>query len=71
VIDPIDIQLDDIVRMRKQHPCGGDTWRVVRLGADIGACCLTCHRRVLMTRREFARHVSAILQRGGNAIERA
>ena len=64
MIDPTDIQLDDIVQMRKPHPCGGDTWRVVRLGADIGACCLTCRRRVLMPRSDFARRVKAVLQRG-------
>ncbi|PWH20573.1 MAG: DUF951 domain-containing protein [Ardenticatenia bacterium] len=64
MIDPTDVRIDDIVRLRKPHPCGGDTWRVVRLGADIGICCLTCRRRVLLPRREFARRVKIILQRG-------
>ncbi|MDW8071765.1 MAG: DUF951 domain-containing protein [Anaerolineae bacterium] len=64
MIDPTDIRIDDLVRLRKPHPCGGDTWRVVRLGADIGICCLTCQRRVLLPRREFARRVKLILQRG-------
>ena len=26
---PIEIYIGDLVQMRKQHPCGGDTWRVV------------------------------------------
>ncbi len=26
---PLDIQLDDIVQLRKKHPCGSDEWRVV------------------------------------------
>jgi hypothetical protein len=64
MIDPTDIRLDDIVQFRKPHPCGGDTWRVVRLGADIGAVCLRCNRRVLLPRRDFARSVRVILQRG-------
>ncbi|MGC8879952.1 MAG: DUF951 domain-containing protein [Anaerolineae bacterium] len=64
MIDPTDIRVDDIVRLRKPHPCGGDTWRVVRLGADIGIRCLTCQRRVLLPRGEFARRVKTILQRG-------
>ncbi|MHB8631308.1 MAG: DUF951 family protein, partial [Candidatus Limnocylindria bacterium] len=33
---PLPLYLDDVVVLRKTHPCGGDTWRVVRLGADIG-----------------------------------
>jgi hypothetical protein len=60
VIDPTDIQLDDVVHMRKPHPCGGDTWRVVRLGADIGLRCLTCNRRVLLPRSQLARRARAI-----------
>ncbi|MBM3138467.1 MAG: DUF951 domain-containing protein [Chloroflexi bacterium] len=47
-----DLDLDDILRLKKPHPCGGFTWRVIRLGADIGLECLTCRRRVILTRRE-------------------
>ena len=65
VIDPTDIRLDDIVRLRKPHPCGGSEWQVVRLGTDIGIRCLTCGRRVLMPRSQFARRVKAFVRRGG------
>lgn len=64
MIDPTDIRLDDIVQLRKPHPCGGNRWRVVRLGTDIGVRCLTCGRRVLMPRSQFARQVKLILERG-------
>jgi len=58
-----ELQLDDHIRLRKPHACGGYEWRVVRLGADIGLECLTCGRRVLLTRRKLARRVKAILPR--------
>lgn len=61
-----DIQLDDRVRLRKPHPCGGIEWRVVRLGADIGLECLTCDRRVLLPRRKLARRLKEILPRPEN-----
>jgi hypothetical protein len=64
VIDPTDIRLDDLVRMRKPHACGGSEWRVVRLGTDIGIRCLTCGRKLLMPRSQFARRVKTIVQRG-------
>ena len=35
----IELFLGDIVRLRRSHPCGGDTWLVDRLGADIGLRC--------------------------------
>jgi hypothetical protein len=54
----------DVVQMRKPHPCGGDTWRVVRVGAEIGMRCLTCERKVFLRRSDFARRLKAFVQRG-------
>jgi hypothetical protein len=57
-----ELKLDDVVRMRKEHPCGGTDWKVVRLGADIGLVCLKCGRRVLLERRKLARRMKKILK---------
>ena len=62
----LEIHLDDMVRLRKPHPCGGYEWRVVRLGADIGLKCVTCGRRVLLPRRTFEKRVKAITHRAGD-----
>jgi len=56
-----DLQLEDVLRMRKPHPCGGLEWRVVRLGADIGLECTTCKHRVMLTRREVKKFMKAKL----------
>lgn len=61
---PLAIYLDDIVQMRKPHPCGGDTWRVVRLGADIGLRCQTCQRKLLLPRADFERRIKRFVERG-------
>ena len=66
----IDLELNDILRLRKPHPCGSFQWNVVRLGADIGLECQTCKRRVMLTRRELAKRLKANLTRksgGANA----
>jgi hypothetical protein len=59
-----DIQLNDIVRLRKPHPCGSFEWKIVRLGADIGLECLGCDHRVLLSRRELAHRLKAIQPAG-------
>ncbi|MEI6777987.1 MAG: DUF951 domain-containing protein [Chloroflexales bacterium] len=64
---PIEIYIGDIVQLRKVHPCGGDTWRVVRLGAEIGMRCLTCERKVMLPRAEFERRVKRFIQRGSQS----
>jgi hypothetical protein len=61
----LDLRLDDIVRLRKPHPCGGYEWRIVRLGADIGAVCTTCGRRVLMPRGKFEKQVKHLSRPDG------
>ena len=56
-----EIDLDDIVRLRKPHPCGSYDWKITRLGADIGLECLICKRRVLLPRRKLARRLKTIV----------
>lgn len=60
----MDVRMDDIVRLRKPHPCGSDRWRVIRIGADIGLRCLGCNRRVLIPRRKFEKSVKEFIERG-------
>jgi hypothetical protein len=61
------LYVGDVVLMRKPHPCGGMEWQVTRVGADIGIECLTCKRRVMVPRRQFARQVKKFVRRGPEA----
>ena len=60
----MEIRLDDVVRLKKKHPCGSYEWQVVRLGADIGIRCLKCQHRVLVNRSTFERRVTSFISRG-------
>ena len=61
---PVEFRMEDVVRLRKPHPCGGFEWRIVRLGADIRLECLSCGRRVLLPRRELEKRLKAFVSRG-------
>jgi hypothetical protein len=61
---PLDVALDDIVRLRKPHPCGSTDWQVVRLGADIGLVCLGCGHRIMLPRSVLARRIKTFVQHG-------
>lgn len=61
---PMAFQLDDLLRLKKAHPCGGTDWVVFRLGADIGLRCGTCGHRVLVPRRDLERRVVRLLRPG-------
>jgi hypothetical protein len=62
----LELRLGDRLRLSRAHPCGGDTWRVVRLGADIGLICETCGRRVLLERRQLERRLVEFVERAGD-----
>jgi hypothetical protein len=65
------LYLGDLVRLRRRHPCGGDTWLVDRLGADIGLRCQTCDRHVLVERRTIERRLVEFVSRGDPALSAA
>lgn len=64
---PVPFYIDDIVRLRKPHPCGSYEWTVVRVGADIGLVCRNCGRRVLLPRRVLEKRLKSFVSRGPDA----
>ena len=67
----LDLLLGDVVRLKRSHPCGGDTWLVDRLGADIGLRCRTCGRHVLIERPTLERRLAGFVERGDPTITAA
>jgi hypothetical protein len=56
----LELNMGDVLRMKKAHPCGGLLWIVTRLGADIGMVCQECGRYVLMPRSQLAKRLRAV-----------
>ena len=67
----VELLLGDVLRLRRRHPCGGDTWLVDRLGADIGLRCETCGRHVLLERPVLERRITGFVRRGDPALSAA
>lgn len=54
--------LNDIVEMKKQHPCGTNRWEIVRLGADIKIKCCHCERMLFIPRPDFKKKLKKVLE---------
>jgi hypothetical protein len=65
----LEIFVDDVVRLRKPHPCGSTDWTVVRVGADIGLRCNGCGRRVLLPRRTLEKRLKSFVSRAADQPE--
>lgn len=56
----MDIQLGDVLIMKKLHPCGSREWEVMRTGADLKLRCLGCGRVVMGPRANFEKNVKQV-----------
>ncbi|WP_182200340.1 DUF951 domain-containing protein [Paraliobacillus salinarum] len=56
-----DYGLNDIVQMKKAHPCGENRWKIIRMGMDIRIKCEGCDHSVLIPRRKFETKMKKIL----------
>lgn len=41
----------DIVKLKKQHPCGSNEWEILRVGADFRLKCLGCGHQIMISRK--------------------
>ena len=57
----VDIQVGDVLQMKKAHPCGGKEWLVLRVGMDFRLRCLTCGREMMILRGKAEKSVKKIL----------
>ena len=46
----MDIHVNDILKMKKPHPCGSGEWLVLRVGMDFKMRCQGCGREVMIPR---------------------
>ena len=56
----MDIQVGDVLVMKKTHPCGSREWEVLRTGADFKLRCCGCGREVMGARTKFEKNVREV-----------
>jgi hypothetical protein len=56
----MDIQLGDILTMKKPHPCGEKQWLVLRTGADLRLRCIGCGHEVMVQRGKVEKNIRSI-----------
>lgn len=55
-------ELNDVVQMKKPHPCGENRWKIIRMGMDIRIKCLGCDHSVMIPRKDFTRKMKKVLE---------
>ena len=58
----MEIELGDILLMKKEHPCGEKRWKVLRTGADIRMKCEGCGHEVMVPRARAEKSLKKIIK---------
>ncbi|ARB78691.1 MULTISPECIES: DUF951 domain-containing protein [Staphylococcus] len=53
--------INDIVEMKKQHACGANRFKIIRMGADIRIKCEKCNRSIMIPRQTFNKKMKKII----------
>ena len=60
---PMDLQLGDVVEVKKNHPCGSNKFEIMRTGMDFRIRCLGCDKQVWIPRVKFEKRIRKIVER--------
>lgn len=59
----LQLSVGNILEMKKQHPCGGKLFKVLRVGADIKISCIQCGRSLTLDRLKIEKMVKKVVLR--------
>ena len=65
----MNVQLGDILVMKKAHPCGEKQWRVLRTGADFRLRCLGCGHEIMVPRFKAEKNIRSIISAKNSSTE--
>ena len=64
----MDIRVNDILKMKKSHPCGSQEWLVTRVGMDFKLRCQGCGHEVMLPRNKAEKNIRKVF-RDGQPVE--
>ena len=56
----IRFEVGDNLTLKKKHPCGSDTFKVMRTGSDIRIVCTGCGRDLTLARTSLEKSIKKV-----------
>ena len=57
-------EVGDIVKLKKQHPCGSSEWEILRVGADFRLKCTGCGHQIMIARKLVEKNTKGLRKAG-------
>lgn len=58
----MNVNIKDILVMKKPHPCGENRFEVLRVGMDFKLKCLGCGREIMAPRSKIEKRIKSIVK---------
>ena len=58
----MDIHVNDVLKMKKAHPCGSQEWLVLRVGRDFKLRCEGCGHELMLPRSTAEKSIKRVLR---------
>lgn len=58
----MDVRVGDTIQTKKPHPCGTNTFEVLRVGMDFRIRCTGCGHEVMLPRAKIEKNIRKILR---------
>lgn len=56
----MELNVGDVVRLKKEHPCGSSEWEILRVGQDFRIKCVGCGHQVMISRTNLTKNIKEI-----------
>ncbi len=60
----MNIQVNDVLKLKKTHPCGSQLWTVLRVGMDFKIQCQGCGHQVMLPRSKVEKNIRQVIRNG-------
>ena len=57
----MEYKLNDIIVMKKVHPCGSSEFEIIRIGVDIKIKCVKCGHVIMLPRVDLNKKIKKVI----------
>lgn len=57
----MNINVGDILEMKKEHPCGSKEWKTLRVGMDFKLRCCGCGHEIMIPRSKAEKNIRKVI----------
>lgn len=59
----MEFEVGQVIKMKKNHPCGENSWQILRVGMDFRLKCVKCEKMILISRRDVEKNFRGFIEK--------